>query len=90
MASHHGGDESVERGFDWDSVRPSVAVVDMFTAEMDRVVEELPPLIETIDPEALDDLFFRHDGCVDLAVSFTYDDTTVTVCGDGTVCFDNR
>lgn len=49
---------------------------------------ELPPLYESVDPDALDGLFADHDGFSTMrtgTVSFSYAGCTVFVDGDGGV-----
>lgn len=50
-------------------------------------VTELPPLYDAIDPDALTQLFERHDGAVDsdAVLSFTYDTWNVFVRADGRI-----
>ncbi|TQR22468.1 hypothetical protein C9J85_15395 [Haloferax sp. wsp5] len=43
------------RQFDWSETRPSAAVTEYISA-MTAENRRLPPLVETIDPEALDSL----------------------------------
>lgn len=43
------------------------------------VITNLPPLYETIDPDALDTLFSERSSA---RISFTYNDLLIRVCGD--------
>lgn len=59
-------------------------VIEMVAAEVDTDPVELPPLYETIDPEALDALFassFSHGPLVG-QVAFTYGGCEITVSYD--------
>lgn len=46
---------------------------------------DLEPLYETIDPEALDELFKPG---IEGTISFTYEGHDVTICGDGDATVD--
>ncbi|MDT3434361.1 HalOD1 output domain-containing protein [Haloarcula sp. 1CSR25-25] len=72
--------------FDWKAVSPSVAVVQTVAIAADREAIELSPLIESLDPDALDELFVHAAGLdSDVSLSFRLSDYAVTVTGDGDV-----
>jgi hypothetical protein len=73
--------DTYERQFDFDSVSPSSAVVETLAAVRGRRPEEMDPLYDHVDPEALDDLL--QAGAAE--VSFPVGRAEVTVTGDGTV-----
>ena len=68
-----------------DSV--SLRVVDALAAETNTAPNELDPLYNTVDPEALDRLF-RPDSSDEVRVTFEHGDATVEIRGDGTVVVD--
>lgn len=63
----------------------SVSVVIAFTDATDIDHLDMTPLSETVDPEALDELFVEQEGTTDRAasVSFEQDGHRVTVDSDG-------
>ncbi|ELZ14904.1 hypothetical protein C477_19217 [Haloterrigena salina JCM 13891] len=72
---------SIDDGFDGDI---SIAVVTAVAAERDVEPTELPPLYESIDPDALDALFepTRTSGPRRGRLEFTYDGHAIVVeCG---------
>lgn len=80
------GPDILHAEFDWAVVPPSRAVVETVAIAADRAAVGLPPLIEAIDPDALDDLFehaVRRDR--DLRLSFSLSEYTVTVTESGDV-----
>ncbi len=69
---------------DWtQGGQPSVTVVEAVAAATDRATTELPPLLETIDSDALDTLL--DGGSSSVFVSFRYAGTDVSVSGDGVI-----
>ncbi|WP_336036356.1 HalOD1 output domain-containing protein [Halobacterium yunchengense] len=70
--------------YDWrESGQPSVTVSEAVAAATGRLTTDLPPLQQSVDPDALDTLLTRGQSAV--TVSFTYADVTVSVNGAGTV-----
>jgi len=65
------------------SVAPSVAVIEAVGAVSNSEPTELPPLVETIDPDALNSLFNSPDSAG--RVVFRYLEYTVAVSADRTV-----
>ena len=63
---------------EWSEV-PSNAIVTTVAALADVPVDELPPLYEYVDPDALNGLFDSPDARSDLQLSFSYLDYDVTV-----------
>lgn len=64
----------------------SVAVVDAVTTATETPLEELPPLTEAVNPDALNELF---SGCrTDGRVTFWYAGHSVTVAADRTITVD--
>lgn len=69
-------------------VPPSQRVPRRVASVLNVDVLELPPLYESVDPDALDGLFANHDGLSRTrtgTVSFAYAGCTVFVDADGTV-----
>lgn len=69
---------------------PSTAVVRIVAAGIGVPPQELRPLYQTIDPDALDSLFSSRDQSNlrskgNLVVSFEFEGCDVTVSGDGRV-----
>ncbi len=64
-----------------------MAVIDAVAEAADTDPTELPPLYESVDPDALDALFGRDGGRGDaaLSLSFTVDSWNVFVRADGKV-----
>ncbi|KAA9398918.1 hypothetical protein Har1130_11970 [Haloarcula sp. CBA1130] len=78
--------DTLHAEFDWGAVSPSVAVIQTVAIAADREAIELAPLIETLDPDALDELF-THSSGPDSAVSLSFQlgQYAVTVTGTGDV-----
>ena len=78
-------------GFDWpETSPPSAILVEAMAAVTDTDPTELDSLYDTVDPDALDDLFARPTGAnaFDGRVTFTYCDHEVTVYGTGEIAID--
>lgn len=71
----------------WDGTEPmSYAVVRAVAEATDRCPDELPTLAETINPDAIDDLFqppIERAMPPDLDLSFTYAGVKVRLLGSG-------
>ncbi|EMA22285.1 MULTISPECIES: HalOD1 output domain-containing protein [Haloarcula] len=80
------GPDTLHAEFDWGSISPSVAVVQTVAIAAEQEAIELSPLIETLDPDALDQLFV-HSAEPDSAVSLSFQlgEYAVTVTGTGDV-----
>lgn len=75
-------------GLDRDASNPpSTRIAMKLAREADVRVDELAPLAESIDPEALDDIF-EHRAAPDAHVTFTHEGYSITVTGDGSVLVD--
>ncbi|WP_458190852.1 HalOD1 output domain-containing protein [Haladaptatus sp. NG-WS-4] len=73
---------------DWSqATEPSIAVVDTVAADTGREPTDIPPLYNSIYPDALDALLTatRNGSVPDVRVTFTYDGMDITVTGGGTV-----
>lgn len=69
---------------------PTELILETVAAFSNTPVEELPPLYETVDPDALEQLF-GHDNTQALQVQFQYDGYLITLDSAGTATFnDNR
>ena len=71
--------------FDSDVLAPSMAVVEAMASVHDTTPIELAPLVETVDPTAIDRLVKGDGEADDRALSFRYLDHEVTVRGQGVV-----
>ncbi|GCF13127.1 hypothetical protein Harman_10620 [Haloarcula mannanilytica] len=76
--------------FDWTVISPSLAIVQTVAIAADRKAIELPPLIETVDPDALDELFqYPTEPDSNISLSFRLGDYEVTVTEHGDVYVHN-
>ena len=70
---------------DWrSSAHPSVSVVEAVAAATNQRTDELPPLQESVDADALDDLL-GAEATSQVVVSFQYAGTSVFLTGAGTL-----
>lgn len=73
-----------------DAAPPSSVVPTALAEITGRGVEELQPLQEVVDPDALDALFgWRAGDREDVEISFTYAGHDVTVSGSGVVVIES-
>ena len=75
-------------GVDGDGSAPSHRVLEAVSEARDVDVLDLPPLYDTVDPDALDVLFADRPGDAGArsgTLAFEYADSTVVLDGDGTV-----
>jgi hypothetical protein len=63
---------------------PSVALVEAVAAATDRTVTDLPPLQQSIDPDALDALLTGNQSS-EVSISFRYADTAVSIHRNGSI-----
>lgn len=82
--------DSVRTRYDWAETDPVTAVVRTVAVATNRDPAALPPLYDTLDPEALRDLVTGScdAGEADAGlheVKFSYAQATVTLSADGTV-----
>lgn len=79
---------AIRHEYDWSSLPPSIAIVELLANAFGCEPTALDPLHETVDPDALDTLF-RSSGPrateTDVTVSFEYVSHEVTVESDGSV-----
>ncbi|MFC7134019.1 MULTISPECIES: HalOD1 output domain-containing protein [Salinibaculum] len=72
--------------FDWETTPPSTAVVEAVCTATDREVQDIDPLYESLDPDALDRLLEAEAARgADLQFEFLFSGTRVTVRADGQV-----
>ncbi|AZH25114.1 HalOD1 output domain-containing protein [Haloplanus aerogenes] len=71
--------------FDDDAIAPSMAIIEAMASVCDTPPTELDPLVDTVDPMAIDRLVKGADGAEDRALEFHYLDHVVTVYGHGIV-----
>lgn len=79
---------SIEITVDFDDRgEPTTTIIEAIADAANQSVLDLPPLAESIEPEALDLLFSEYaaKGSPNLEVTFTYADSTVTVTGTGEI-----
>lgn len=74
---------------DWTSVSPPVAVVEALEETTGQASEELEPLYDYIDPDALESLVTSRRSGDGPAVRFRYDGHRVTVEGAGTIIIES-
>jgi len=73
-----------------DAAPPSSVVPTALAEITGRGVDDLQPLQEAVDPDALDALFGERAGDhEDVEISFTYADHDVTVSGSGVVVIES-
>lgn len=77
--------ETYRARFDPESIAPSMAVVEAMASICNASPTELEPLIDTVDPLAIDQLVSGADDDEDRALEFHYLDHAVTVSGHGVV-----
>lgn len=80
-----GGREVFHVSFDTGIESPSVVVLDAVSLINDKPVQELDPLTERVDPDALDSLIAgAHDRQSDsVEVRFDYEGLRITITDDG-------
>ena len=83
-----GGTESerVRFEYDWTTTSPAVAIIETVAAAADSDPEDLEPLYDWVDPDAIDALFEDSSDTPHrsrLFVSFTYAGYEVTIGEDG-------
>lgn len=71
--------------FDSDVIAPSMAIVEVMASVHDTAPTELEPLVETVDPSAIDRLVNGDEVTDDRVLKFRYLDHVVTVRGEGVV-----
>jgi len=72
--------------FEWDDVEPVVAVTRLLADWTGRQMDDIGPLHEDVDPDALNSLVRDHPWCSpDLKVTFRAAEWVVTVDSDGAV-----
>jgi hypothetical protein len=83
--SYDADSETYLARFDSDVLAPSMAVVEAMASVHDTTPTELEPLVETVDPTAVDRLVKSDDEATDRALEFQYLDHVVTVRSRGVV-----
>ncbi|WP_435157176.1 HalOD1 output domain-containing protein [Haladaptatus sp. DFWS20] len=74
--------------FDWSRAeQPSIAIVEAITAVTGRNSTDIPPLYDSINPDALNALVTAkgRKTSSDVSLTFSCDGVVLTVTGDGTV-----
>jgi hypothetical protein len=79
------GSEAYLARFDPDAIAPSMAIVETMASVLDTAPTELDPLVETVDPMALDRLVNGSTEGTDRSLAFRYLDCRVTVRSHGVV-----
>ena len=69
---------------DWHDDRPSTAVVAAVADAENASAADLPPLYDSVDPDALDE-FVANDGANSRKVEFEFAGYEIVVEGDGTL-----
>lgn len=75
--------------YDWSTVSPPIAVVEALEESTGQPTEELEPLYEYIDPDALESLIASRQSRDGSTVTFRYDSHWVTVEGSGTITIES-
>ena len=83
--SYDSEDETYRARFDADAVSPSMAIIETMAAVRETTPTELDPLVETVDPMALDRLVKGNGATDGRILEFRYLDHTVTVRARGIV-----
>jgi len=76
---------TISRQFDWDEIRPSVAVTRVVSIVMNREPTACEPLYETIDADSLNQLLQSTPHPPEFELSFRYLGIPIVISGDGTV-----
>ncbi len=83
------GCDPVTAGFDPGEDSVTAVLLDTIASCDERSPDELPPLVDVVDPEALDSLFRYRPGAdqpvPEYAMRFEYDDYQVHVRSDGVI-----
>lgn len=91
--SHHGddsdsADKEIHAGFDWEDIKPSVAVIKVISISANEKPTEIDVLNDVIDPNALDKLITSgtSDGSENnVSVTFTYYNYQISVRSTGDI-----
>jgi hypothetical protein len=83
--SYDSGEETYRARFDDDAIAPSMAIIEAMASVCDTSPTELEPLVDTVDPMAIDRLMRGADGTDDRVLEFRYVEHVVTVHGRGIV-----
>jgi hypothetical protein len=75
----------VRQEYDWESTRPSMAVVKAVAATTGERPTGLDTLNDVVDADALDTLLRDSEGEKTVRVGFEYHGTSVVLRGNGTV-----
>ena len=71
--------------FDWKAVQPSTAIVELVASITGREPDQLEPVYNTIDPDALDTLVIGSADPASVSLAFTINGYEVVVRDDGNV-----
>lgn len=77
-------DETFREKYDWSSESPSIAVIEALERAGNRPADEIDPLYNAVDPDALNCLLSKFSG-QHLRLSFTLDGFDVTISADGEI-----
>jgi hypothetical protein len=80
--------EAIQNQYEWSAIEPSTAVVETVAQAADCDHQELSPLYEWIDPDALDAIIappLARTTDTTASISFTYTGYSVTVHSTGAV-----
>lgn len=72
-----------------EASRPSTVIIETVLSLSRKDVSELDPLTDTVDPDALDNLFSYDSQAGESAVEFVVDEFSVTVREDGVIRFES-
>ncbi len=78
-------DYLISRRYDWNDVSPVVGAIEALSDADDTDPDAVPPLVETVDPESLNDLCASASTGRPVTVSFVHEGYDVIVRSDGFV-----
>lgn len=86
VSIRYDSDDGIYRArFDTDAIAPSMAIIEAMASVRDTTPTALEPLVETVDPMAIDRLVKGTDATDDRILEFRYVDHRVTVRGPGVI-----
>lgn len=85
MKSPSGNESVAVYRYDWTEVSPPIAVVESLAEETDKSAEQLDPLYNSLDPDALKMLLSDEKAGEDVRVTFTFASYGISLDGAGTV-----
>ncbi|MDY7080850.1 MAG: HalOD1 output domain-containing protein [Halobacteria archaeon] len=89
-SGQEGQEEGMEKQekieYNWSATKPSVAIVEAISVITNQKPEDIEPLYNRMDAEAMDDLILSaRENSTDLQVSFKHDGVDILVNSDGEI-----